>query len=46
MSQFTLAMVEGSDMSRMLKFKAAPNFEMPRGQALSDTNTNTYMVTH
>ena len=45
MSQFTLAMVEDSDLSRMLKFKAAPNFEMPRGQAMSDTNTNTYMVT-
>ena len=32
-------------MSRMLKFKSAPDYEMPRGAAMSDTNTNTYMVT-
>ena len=44
-SHFTLDMVEGSDMSRMLKFKSAPDYEMPRGAAMSDTNTNTYMVT-
>ena len=25
-------------------FESAPNYEMPRGQAMSDTNTNTYMV--
>ena len=29
----------------MLKFKKSPNFEMPRGQALSATNTNIYEVT-
>ena len=29
----------------MLKFSSAPDFEMPRGMAMSDTNTNTYMVT-
>ena len=29
----------------MLMFKIAPNYEMPRGMAMSDTNTNTYMVT-
>ena len=33
------------DGSLMLKFSSAPDYEMPRGQALSDTNTNTYMVT-
>ena len=32
-------------MSRMLKFRSAPDYEMPRGAAMSDTNTNTYMVT-
>ena len=32
-------------MERVLKFKAAPDFEMPRGQELSDDNTNEYMVT-
>ena len=38
--------LDGTDnMSRMLKFKSAPDYEMPRGQAMSDTNTNTYMVT-
>ena len=41
-SHFTL---DGTDMSRMLKFKSAPDYEMPRGAAMSDTNTNTYMVT-
>ena len=29
----------------MLEFKNSPNYEMPRRQALSDTNTNIYMVT-
>ena len=29
----------------MLKFRNSPNFEMPRGQALSATNTNIYEVT-
>ena len=29
----------------MLKFSNAPDFEKPRGQAMSDTNTNEYMVT-
>ena len=28
-----------------LSFKSPPNFEMPRGAALSTTNTNTYKVT-
>ena len=34
-----------SNTSKTLKFKESPNYEMPRGQAMSDTNTNTYMVT-
>ena len=39
-------MLDGSsNTSKTLKFKESPNYEMPRGQALSDTNTNTYMVT-
>ena len=29
----------------MLKFRNSPNYEMPRGQAMSATNTNIYMVT-
>ena len=29
----------------MLKFRNSPNYEMPRRQALSDNNTNEYMVT-
>ena len=29
----------------MLKFRSAPDYEMPRGMAMSDTNTNIYMVT-
>ena len=29
----------------MLKFKVAPDYEMPRGEAKSATNTNTYEVT-
>ena len=41
-SHFTL---DGTGMSRMLMFESAPDYEMPRGQAMSDTNTNTYMVT-
>ena len=28
-----------------LMFRSAPDYEMPRGMAMSDTNTNTYMVT-
>ena len=28
-----------------LMFRNAPDYEMPRGMAMSDTNTNTYMVT-
>ena len=39
-------MLDGSSIrSRMLKFKASPDYEMPRGMAKSATNTNTYMVT-
>ena len=38
-------MLEGTGMSRMLKFKMSPDYEMPRGMAMSDTNMNTYMVT-
>ena len=39
-------MLDGSsNTSKTLKFKESPNYEMPRGQAMSDTNTNTYMVT-
>ena len=30
---------------RRSKFKAAPDYENPRGAEMSDTNTNTYMVT-
>ena len=33
------------DGSLMLKFSSPPDYEMPRGAAMSDTNTNTYMVT-
>ena len=36
-------MLEGTGMSRMLKFKSAPDFEAPMGGA--DNNSNTYMVT-
>ena len=32
-------------MGGMLKFKMAPDYEMPRGMAMSDSNSNTYMVT-
>ena len=39
---FTLAMVEGSDASRMLKFRSAPDYETPMGGAANDSNT--YMV--
>ena len=28
-----------------LMFRSAPDYEMPRGRAMGDTNTNTYMVT-
>ena len=43
--------VEGADAGHftitggMLKFSSAPDYEMPRGAAMSDTNTNEYMVT-
>ena len=37
--------LEGTGMSRMLKFRSAPDYENPRGQAMSESNTNTYMVT-
>ena len=35
----------GSGATKTLKFKAAPDYENPRGDEMSDTNTNTYMVT-
>ena len=38
-------MLDGTGMSRMLKFKMSPDYEMPRGMAMSDDNMNTYMVT-
>ena len=38
-------MLTGSGASRMLKFSSAPDYENPRGAAMSDTNTNTYRVT-
>ena len=38
-------MVEGSGSSIMLKFRDSPDYEMPRGMAMSATNTNTYNVT-
>ena len=40
-------MLEGTGMSRMLKFTAedGPDYDNPRGEPMSDTNTNTYMVT-
>ena len=37
--------LEGSGSSVMLKFRDPPNYEMPRGMAMSEDNTNTYMVT-
>ena len=36
-------MLEGTGMSRMLKFSSAPDIEMPMGGA--DNDSNTYMVT-
>ena len=39
-SQFTINAETGE-----LKFVSSPNYEMPRGIDLSDTNTNTYTVT-
>ena len=36
-------MLEGTGMSRMLKFSSAPDYEMPMGGANDDSNT--YMVT-
>ena len=38
-------MFDVTGMDRMLKFGSAPDYEMPRGRAMSGTNTNTYMVT-
>ena len=35
----------GSGTTKTLKFKPAPDYENPRGAEMSDTNTNTYMVT-
>ena len=37
--------LEGSGSNVMLKFRNPPNYEMPRGMAMSEDNTNTYMVT-
>ena len=36
-------MLEGTGMSRMLKFSSAPDYETPMGGA--DNDSNTYMVT-
>ena len=36
-------MLEGTGMSRMLKFSSAPDYEAPMGGAANDSNT--YMVT-
>ena len=38
---FTLT---GTGATKTLKFKAAPDYENPRGAEMSDTNTNTYTV--
>ena len=38
-------MLNSEDTSTTLKFRNAPNYEMPRGQAKSDSNTNTYKIT-
>ena len=43
MTQFTLDAETGASV--MLMFANPPNFEMPRGMAISGSNTNTYMVT-
>ena len=43
MAQFTLDTETGGSV--MLMFADPPNYEMPRGMAMSDDNTNTYMVT-
>ena len=37
--------LEGSGSNVMLKFRNPPNYEIPRGMAMSEDNTNTYMVT-
>ena len=37
--------LEGSGSNVVLKFRNPPNYEMPRGMAMSEDNTNTYMVT-
>ena len=43
MGQFMLDTDTGSSVT--LAFMESPNYEMPRGMAKSDDNTNTYMVT-
>ena len=43
MAQFTLDTETGASV--MVMFANPPNFEMPRGMAISSSNTNTYMVT-
>ena len=44
-SRFTVMPSGSMNRSGTLQFMSAPNYEMPRGQALGATNTNTYMVT-
>ena len=41
---FMLEGPEPGSSSVMLKFRESPNFEMPRGMAMSGTNTNTYNI--
>ncbi len=42
---FMLEGPEPGSSSVMLKFRESPNFEMPRGMAMSGSNTNTYNIT-
>ena len=42
---FMLERSSSTSTSRTLKFKESPNYEMPRGQAVSAANTYPYMVT-
>ena len=44
-NHFMLDDMDDMDMERMLKFRSDPDYEMPRGMAMSDDNTNEYMVT-
>ena len=37
--------LEGSGSTQTLKFRASPNYEMPRGEPVSANNTNTYRLT-